>query len=185
MDIPAPILIGYVPKKTMRQNAWFGQSAVEEVCSVSDCMSVRPQDWIDGWKHNSWSLYDSEQLAWDTCRDNPTAYDMYAYKLFPLLFEGTARSPIDVSATSLGDLADYVLLGYDPVSREHGMMEFCHSPLSCNAGFEQYDVNRYCLIDDLVTAWRITEEIAIAAKDRGSWEPGPYCLCEVYRRKGA
>lgn len=183
MKIPEAVLIGYFPKKTMGKNEWFGSGPVEEVCSVSGCMSRAPENWINEWKHNAWGLYDSEDLAWEIVHDDPTAYDMYAYKLFPFRFDGGAASTVSVDSTADARLADYDFLGYDPISREEAFtFEFGHSPLSCNGGFEQYPVNQFCLLDDLEDALRIAAEIAEAAKNKGSWEPGPYYLCEVYRK---
>jgi hypothetical protein len=149
-------------------------------------MSKGPDDWIDKWKHNAWCLYDTEDIAWEIIHDDPTCYDMYAYKLFPFIFDGGAGAVVSVEPTASGQLLDYDFLGYDPVSREAYTIQFGCSPLSCNQGFEQYRVNRFCLLDDLADSWRITAEIAEAAKKTRSWEPGPYYLCEVYRkRKGA
>jgi hypothetical protein len=183
MKIPKPVLIGYFPKKTMGRNEWFRNSRVEEVCSVSNCMSEAPEDRINQWKHNAWSLYDTEDIAWGIIRDEPARYDMYAFKLFPFMFDGGAGLAVSVEPTATPQLVDYDFLGYDPVSREADTIEFGHSALSCNKGFEEYPVNRFCLLDDLEDSWRITAEIAKAAKEKGSWEPGPYYLCEVYRKK--
>jgi hypothetical protein len=183
MNIPEPVFLGYFPKRTMGRSEWFKNTAVEEVGSVSDCMSKAPEGWIDQWKHNAWGLYDTEDLAWGIISDDPTSYDMYAYKLFPFMFDGSAGSAVSLDRTATARLADYEFLGYDPVSRETCVMEFGHSPLSCNRGFEQYRVNRFCLLDQLQESWRITAEIARAAKEIGSWEPGPYYLCEVYRKR--
>jgi hypothetical protein len=183
MKMPVPIFIGYFPKTTMGRNDWFGNAPVQEVCSVSDCMSGAPTGWIDEWKHNAWFVYDTEEMAWRVVHDDPAAYDMYAYKLFPFVFDGGAGSAVDVVSTATANLSDFDFVGYDPVSRELDVIGFGCSPLSCNKGFERYPVNRFCLLDDLEGAWRITDEIAKAAKETGSWEPGPYCLCEVYRKR--
>ncbi|MEN6495697.1 MAG: hypothetical protein ABFD16_15560 [Thermoguttaceae bacterium] len=184
MTIPEPVFIGYFPKKTMGRNEWFGNAPVVEVGSVSDCMSEAPEDWIGQWKHNAWGLYDTEDVAWGIVQDDPAAYDMYAYKLFPCVFDGGAGRTMPVETTATAQLVDYDFLGYDPVSREEAYtIEFGHSPLSCNRGFEQYPVNRFCLLDGLEDSWRIAAEIAEAAKERGAWEPGPYFLCEVYRKR--
>jgi hypothetical protein len=183
MKIPEPIFIGYFPKKTMGKQECFANSPVQEVCSVSNCMSEAPVNWFDEWKHNDWGCYDSEAIAWGIIRDDPALYDMYAYRIFPFMFGGDGDSAVLVELTASAHLAEYEFLGYDPVSRESGTTAFCHSPLSCNAGFEQYPVNRFFLIDNLEEAWRITAEIAKEAKDQRTWEPGPYCLCEVYRKK--
>lgn len=182
--IPEPVFIGYFPKKTMGRDEWFGNASVEEVCSVSNCMSKAPEDWLNYWKHNAYGLYDTEEQAWAIVRNDPVSYDMYGYRLFPFVFDGGAGTSMSVQPTAIAQLAEYDFLGYDPVSREEAFtIEFGHSPLSCNKGFEQYPVNRFCLLDRLEDAWLGTAEIAKAAQAMGAWEPGPYYLCEVYRKR--
>jgi len=188
MSRPAPVLIGFFPKKTARPDAWFGKTSVEEVCSVSNCISSGPDDWTNLWKHNTtWWLFDTEEAAWQVVGEDRRAYDMYAYRLFPVVFDGSNVSPLTVEPSTTGDLSGYDFLGYDLVSHEEGALEFeftsGHSPLSCNHGFDQFPVNRFCLLDDLDAAWRITGEIACDAKVKRSWEPGPYYLCEVHRKR--
>lgn len=181
---PTPVLIGYFPKKTARPDDWFGETCVEEICSVSNCISRGPDNWIELWKHNTtWWLFDTGEVAWEVVKEDCHLYDMYAYRLLPVVFDGTHASVIVVNSEATGDLSDYEFLGYDPVSKEEGVAGFGHSPLSCNAGFKSYQVNRFCLLDDLDTAWRITGEIACDSKEKHTWEPGPYCLCEVHRKR--
>ena len=181
---PDPILIGYFPKITACPDSTFGVTSVKEICSVSTCISEAPDDWIDLWKHNlTWWLYDTEQLARSIVETNAALYDIYAYKIFPVVFDENTETPISVEASATGNLSDFDFLGYDAVSREDGVSEFCHSPLSCNGGWEKYKVNRYCLIDDLDEAWRITSEIARDANEKNLWEPGKYYLCGVYRKR--
>jgi YHS domain-containing protein len=38
-------------------------------------------------------------------------------------------------------------------------------------------------MDDLEEAWRITREIAKDAKEKNTWEPGSYYLCEVHWKR--
>lgn len=151
---------------------------------MSDCISKAPENWINQWKHNmTWWLYDTEEIARSIVGDDPGTYDVYAYKLFPVVFDGETESPITVDSTAVDNLSDFDFLGYDAVSREQNVVEFCHSPLSCNRGCEKYRVNRFCLIDDYEEAWRITREIAKDAKEKNTWEPGTYFLCEVHRKR--
>lgn len=184
MTRPQPILIGFFPRKTMARPDWLKCPGVQEVCSVSNCFSEPPENWINLWKHNmTWWLYDTEQIAWSVVDDDLGAYDVYAYRIFPVVFEGDVETPITVESAAAGNLSDFDFLGYDAVSREQSVAEFCHSPLSCNNGCVNYRVNRYCLMDDLEEAWRITREIAKDAKEKNTWEPGAYYLCEVHRKR--
>ncbi|MFH1183478.1 MAG: hypothetical protein V1755_00360 [Chloroflexota bacterium] len=180
MTRPEPVLIGFFPKKTACPDAFFGKTAVEEICSVSDCISSGPEGWIDQWKHNvTWWFFDTEAAAREVTGEEE--YDMYAYRLFPVVFDRDTETPIDVDASAEGDLGCYEFLGYDIVSRSRGTNFEC-SPLSCNGGCKEYDVNRHCLVDAVDEAWRVAKEIAHDSAEKGSWEPGPYYLFEVYRR---
>lgn len=187
MTRPAPILIGFFPKRTARPDSWFAGTSIEEICSVSQCISPGPDDdnWVDRWEHNlEWWLFDTEAAAWSIVGEDAASYDMYAYKVFPVVFDGAAVRPIAVEATAQGDLSEFDFLGYDPVSRDmYTPHEFGHSPLSCNKGCEQFPVNRHCLLDDLEVAWQATCRIARDAKEKESWEPGVYYLCEVHRKR--
>jgi hypothetical protein len=181
MSRPEPIFIGYFPKKTVGHSHWFNNSVVTEVCSVSECLSEGPPNWVNRWTHNDRWVYDTEEVAWSVVDDDRKAYDMYAYKIYPVVFDGATEEPWAIEPTARGDLSGYQLLGFDVVSRSCDTSFEC-SPLSCNKGAERYRVNRYCLIDDLEDAWRICREIAAEAEEQGSWEPGPYYLVAVYRR---
>ena len=183
MSRPEPILIGFFPKNTAHDVSWLGVSHVEEICSVSNCMSKPPKDRIEHWKHNTtWWFYDSEVDAWEVTGDEREAYDIYAYTIFPVVFDGAGEHPVEVITTAKGSLIDYEFIGFDAASKEPDVAGFLHSPLSCNRGADTYRVNRFCLMDELEEAWRITREIARDAKERGTWEPGMYYLFEVYRK---
>ena len=178
------ILIGFFPKITARADAWFSHNSFEEVCSVSNCISAAPADWIKHWKHNTtWWLFDTETIAWSIVENESSTYDMYAYKLFPVIFDGKNESQIKINTTASGNLSAFNFLGYDIVSRESGALCFCHSPLSCNRGCDRFPVNRYCLIGDLSKALGIIRIISNEDQGKGAWEPGPYYLCEVYRKE--
>lgn len=175
------VFIGYFPKKTMKQNGLSKNPAVKEICSVSTCISEGPNDWINKWKHNDWWYYDTESIAMEVIEDSKNLYDIYAYKVLPIVFDGGIEKPIDVKTTAKENLGEYELLGYDVISRFTGN-EFGCSPLSCNYGCDTYEVNRFCLIDRLDDVWRICKEIAKDSKEKNKWEPGPYYLIEVYRK---
>lgn len=83
-------------------------------------------------------------------------------------------------------LKKYVAIGYDlaggPSLSVHGepvydVLGFGCSPLSCNGRAAEFNVNRYCLIDNLEKAIRAGEHFG-----RTEPEPGPYYLYQVFRR---
>ena len=64
MNIPESILIGYFPKKIALRPDWIKNSVVEDIYSVSECISKGPDNWIDMWKHNiTWWLFDTPKQA--------------------------------------------------------------------------------------------------------------------------
>ena len=169
--------VGYFPKRTQPQPDWLRVEHVREVCSVSECVSAGPNDWVAQWKHNALGFFDTEAAALDVVRD-PVGLEMYAYRVYPLQFDsGLSRSwavPIHVAL----DLREYVFLGFDLVSRSISDYFEC-SALSCDSAAKEFVVNSHCLIDDYDAAWA-----ACLAVSRGEYEPGPYYLFEVYRRRG-
>lgn len=178
-----PIFIGFFPKKTQCPRSFKRNTQIAEICSVSDHISAGPEDWINKWKHNTiWWLYDTEDIAAAVIGADKEAYDLYAYKIYPVVFDGETEKKLTIETTASESLRDYDFLGYDIVSRSEGTSFEC-SPLSCNYGYKEYKVNKYCLIDDFNKALRITKEIARDSKEKGSWEPGPYYLLEVYRKQ--
>jgi hypothetical protein len=178
MDKPTPVLIGFFPKETWRPHEGPFPPVVEEICSISTCILEGPKGWISKWKHNdAWGLFDSDEIAWSVVEENVVGFDMYAYKIFPAVFDEAGATPISVVAINTC-VDGFDFLGYDMVSRSTNSYFEC-SPLSCNGDCGRYKVNRYCLMDDLESAWQATLEIA--RDDRS--EPGPYYLMEVWRRR--
>jgi hypothetical protein len=181
VKLPQAVLVGYFPKVTQSGTDWLGNESVLEICSVSHCISEGPDGWINQWKHNELGFYDSEEIAYQVIEENPSAFHLYAYKMYPLsCLQGKTKSALIPSAIASQVAAlstDYELLGYDIVTKSTSSFFEC-SPLSCNSAAAQYPVNRYCLI--------ATEELAYQALtkicEKGTYEPGPYFLFEVYRK---
>ena len=184
MNIPSPIFVGYFPKvtaqrddlKTENDEIWLKSEVVEEICSVSDCISKGPGGWIDKWQHNDLGFYDTEESALNVIPDNQEKYDLFAYRLFPLQFKEGKAIDYKVESNALEDLNPYKFIGFDIVSKTVSDFFEC-SPLSCNGACEEYLVNKYCLIEQLKDAYNAAIEMG-----QGGWEPGPYYLLEVYRK---
>ena len=184
MERPEPVFIGFFPKHT-EPGALLKQPGIEEICSVSECMSQGPKNWVERWRHNTMTwLYDTEAAAVQMTVGEVGRCDLYAYRVFPVLFDGADETPVPMPVVDEPSLGDYEFLGYDVVENIIGGPGGC-SPLSCNGGCEVFRVNRYCLLDDLDYAWETCARIATEAAQEGAWEPGPYYLVEVLRKRRA
>ena len=172
------ILIGYFPKKTARRPDSFQPTHVLEICSASECISNGPPDWIGAWKHNEHWLYDSPAAAASVIPAGEAGFEIYAFQQVPARFKDGTAEDEEVLAPDVVPLTDdFEFLGFDAVSRSCGNAFEC-SPLSCNHGAESIPCNANCLFDTLEEATERAREFS-----SGGWEPGPYTVVEVYRRK--
>ena len=188
------ILIGYLPKRIAHATGDADAPrfrGVEEICSVSECISKSPPDWVDCWLHNTdtWLFDDPGAAWWVVPEAERERYRLYAYRLLPTLFHDSGKETgltlPEIKAAPIP--ASFVRIGYDAVVHlteylrqvghapdEDSTLSFGCSPLSCNYMAEEYPVNRYCLVEDLDTALAMAREFAT-----GNCEPGPYCVVEV------
>ena len=175
-----PVLIGYFPKRTMKRPEWLKATGVEELCSVSTCLSDGPNGWVDQWRHNEMWVYDTPELAFSVVPEaTRKEFDLYAYKMFPVVFVVGKQQPFDIPNLHVQSLASsFERLGNDIVCK--GGCTFACSPLTCNHMAEHVAVNRQCLVEDAAAAFRLAAEF-----EAGGCEPGPYCVVEVWRLKHA
>ncbi|MEO8427798.1 MAG: hypothetical protein ABI651_11875 [Verrucomicrobiota bacterium] len=176
-DIVTPILIGYFPKRTVKRPDWLKTAGVEEICSVSDCISKGPDGWVNHWRHNDMSVYDTPASAWSVVPENARQeFDLYAYCLFSTRFVEGKQEPFEIPPLNVEPLPrSFVRLGYDAVSRSCGSNFEC-SPLSCNYLAGRVIVSRYCLVDTESEAVELAREFSL-----GGCEAGPYHVVEVWR----
>lgn len=172
-----PTLIGYFPKRTVKRPDWLHAEGIDEVCSVSTCISEAPHDWINLWRHNEMFVFDSPELAWGIVPEAARGeYDLYAYHLYPVVFTGGERRDFAIPKVQPRPMSSsFVRLGCDAVSRSCGSTFEC-SPLSCNHMAARWPVNRQCLVEEIDTALRMAAEF-----EAGGAEPGPYFVVEVWR----
>jgi hypothetical protein len=173
----APTLIGYFPKRLTEPPDWLKVLPIEEICSVSGCISQEPEDWIDQWQHNECWVFDTPELAWSVVPlPDRSAFRLYAFKMYPARFEHGQLIQIELPTLQVSPLPpSFNRLGYDIVSRSVTPMFEC-SPLSCNNMAEHHPVNRCCLVETEADGLRIAIEFSISEP-----EPGPYYLVEVWR----
>ena len=186
MNTPRPTFLGFLAKRVAPKSSWLKSAAVEAIGSVSECISSGPADRIDHWKHNDPGLYDSEELAWAVVpsgeRDGHT---LFAYRVYPLRFDEDQPDEAWDPAVAWSelphepDLSAFERIGFDLVGKSQSAMFDC-SPLSCNGVAAEYEVNRWCLIDDFEQA--VAAGRAFGQRDSGV-EPAAYHLVEVLRRR--
>jgi len=170
------VLIGYFPKIVVVKPEWLKDvPIIEDIYSVSDCISTAPPNWIDQWKHNEMWKYDTPELAWSVVpKQDRERYSLFAYRILPRLYDASGESTFSLPRLNVSPLPrTYISQGFDAVSRSMGN-DFECSPLSCNYMAREYPVNKHCLIADLDTVVTMAKTFAVANP-----EPGPYCVVEV------
>jgi len=178
MNLPGPIFVGFFPKRTQPAPKEFKSGTIQEIASVAECISPAPKGWIQHWKHNPLGFFDTQTLAMQVIEDDLEEYDLYAYKVFPVRCKYRETEPIPIT-NSPGDVPDdYHFLGYDIVTKSRADFFEC-SPLSCNYLANDYEVNQFCLIDELEAASQVLADICKS----GNAEPGPYYLFAIYRNR--
>lgn len=175
-----PTLIGYFPKQTSKETAWLQSPGVKEICSVSECMSKGPKNWINHWRHNGMWVYDTEEIAWDVVPPEIRKdFDLFAYRMIPARFVKGEQEIFEIPHLTVQPLsASFEALGFDAVSRSLGN-DFECSPLSCNQRAKDHVVNKYCLVNNLSGAISLGREFSMGGAGA---EPGPYYVVEVLRR---
>lgn len=186
------VLLGYLMKRRAVRIGWVSPwpqhpnvgfpcgEPVEEICSVSGCISRRARA-ADGAGEDPLGVFPTAEAALAVVPpEDRAAYGLYAYRLRPVQFVEGVEAPIelwwDPSPEPLG--ATFERLGCDAVVGGNGHGFGC-SPLSCNSGadvVECPELNRYCLVDDPRTATELARRFSIQQP-----EPGPYCVVEVWR----
>jgi len=161
---------------------WLGAAGVEDIYSVSGCVSPCFADYCGAWKHNGFWLFDSidviQRLASEKGIDLKDAKFFY-YEIHERQFdedgaEEVMQGPDLAFATNVSPPETKTLEGFDVVTFNAGAGPEC-SPLSCNHLAEEHEVNRHCLLASL--------EEAILLLRKGAFknsEPGPFRIFSVY-----
>lgn len=173
---------GYLLKRVSERPASIHTPAVNDIYSVSGCMSENFADYINHWRHNGYWLFnrpsDMDAIVEDSGADRSNLalfyYEVYEREFDEdekawSTFEPEASLPTDVAKPSRARL-----VGFDVTSFSAGTSPEC-SPLSCNAVADEIAVNEHCLF--------ATFEEAKAALESGAFENcelGPYRIFAVY-----
>ena len=173
---------GYIAKTVVSRPDWLKANGVEDIYSVSGCISKDFANSINFWKHNGYCLFDSptviEQVASEQSIDI-TETTMFYYEVYEqelddakdrwCPYEGERSLPTNIRSPE-----KKILAGFDVV---HSLMRNSPecSPLSCNSLANDIQTNAHCLLPDFETAKRLVE--------RGRFndsEPSPYRIFAVY-----
>jgi hypothetical protein len=180
--------IGYLAKYTAKRQGYLPET-VEEICSVSCCISKSPA----GQHPSRMGFCPSETLAQRVICAKPdrAAYDLYAYFMLPVAFEDDGemrdlnhaeRDVLAEAENGVGPMPPgYVCLGWDFATNSLGWETwplFGCSPLTCNGLAQNIATNRFGLIDDIDRAFAVAGEIVSTP-----CEPGPYYLVQVWRKQ--
>lgn len=173
-----PVFVGYFAKQTSPRPPEMDASHVEEIASVSDCISSGPKDWVAAWKHNDYGFFDTEELALErVAAELRDTADLYAYDLYPVRYEEGLEWSIELRPpAATPPESDFEELGFDVVSRSTSSFFEC-SPLSCNGLASDIPTNACCLIEELDVARMIARDC-----ESMGCEPGPYFVFGVWRR---
>lgn len=173
---------GYMAKKVVKRPDWLKADAVEDLYSVSGCISEYFADYIPHWKHNGYWFFDSVESIRSLAREHSISLEdcrVFYYEVFEREFnDETDRwesfGPEESFKTSVVPPAKRQLEGYDVVTFTVHTSPEC-SPLSCNGAATAVLTNRHCLLSSLDEAKALVEGGAFE-----NTEPGPFRIFAVY-----
>jgi hypothetical protein len=173
---------GYMAKRVERSPDWLGAPNVDDIYSVSSCISEDFADYINYWQHNGYWFFDSPDVIYQVTQQNSIhlgGTKLFYYEVYEYQFNEKARSwesfgpeasfPLEVKKPTVARLE-----GYDVVSFIAGTSPEC-SPLSCNGLAKEIKINRHCLLSSCEEAKGLLEKGAFV-----KCEPGPYRIFAVH-----
>jgi len=175
------IPVGYMAKIIRPAPEALMEAGVNDIYSVSNCISEAFTDYIKFWKHNGYWFFDSPQIIQQLAQEHSidlTETKLFYYEVYELEFhQDTKWKPFKQEAsveTNIFKLNSKKLEGYDVVTFFAGNSPE-YSPLSCNGLAKEIKVNSHCLLSSFEDAYQLLEQ----GKFTNS-EPGPYRIFSVF-----
>lgn len=173
---------GYMAKKVERRPEWLSPAAVEDIYSVSGCVSEEFCDYVPHWKHNGhWFFNKPSEIAEIAAVGSLDMTDqkLFYYEVYEKQFADRRKlwepyGPDPAFKTAVELPRSKKLEGFDVVTFSGQTSPEC-SPLSCNSLAKQIAVNVHCLLPSLEEAIRLIEAGAF-----DNSEPGPFRILAVY-----
>ena len=176
------IPVGYMAKRVSVRPEWIKAERVEDIFSVSGCVSKDFADYINYWKHNGYWFFDSPEIIRQLSHQHPidlTGTSLFYYEVHELEFDEAESQWIPFKpeasfSTNVMPPTRKALEGYDVVTFYARTNAEC-SPLSCNSLATEVQTNRHCLLPSLEGA----QQVLVEGKFKNT-EPGPYRIFAVY-----
>lgn len=176
------IPVGYMAKRVENKPDFLKNDQVEDIYSVSNCISDKFADYTEFWKHNGYWFFDSPEIikALATAHDiNLQGTKLFYYEVYKDQYDEEDSvwetfKPEKSMLTNVKVPVDRQLEGYDIVSFSMGHAPEC-SYLSCNHMAETIKVNRHCLIETFDEAKTLLSQGVFKG-----CEPGPCRIFVVY-----
>lgn len=178
--------IGYMYKRVAQRPDWVGAEHVQDIFSLSGCVSGVFADYIRYWRHNGYWLFDSPRVIEDLAQEHGIALEglrLFYYEAYELEYnDPESRWEPFAAEESFGTHVQPPescrLEGFDVTTFSVHTSPEC-SPLSCNSLAERIRTNCHCLFDTFDEARN-----AIEAGVFDHSEPGPYRIIAVYSVPG-
>lgn len=175
------IPVGYMAKRIAQRPDWLKVPSVEDICSVSGCISNDFMEYIQFWRHNGYWLFDNPQIIQALAQENDIDLGdatFFYYEVYEKEFDEELNQWLSFEAeafpTQVMPPAKRTFQGYDVVTFSMGTNPEC-SPLSCNHLASEIKTNAHCLLESFEEAKKDLE----SGKFNGS-EPGPFRIFAVY-----
>jgi hypothetical protein len=173
---------GYMAKRISQCPDWLKAPRVEDIYSVSGCVSEDFADYINFWRHNGYWFFDSPEVIREIADEHAVPLEgtaLFFYEVYEQQYLGDNEwedfQPESSFTTCVVAPESPRLQGFDVVTFSVGTIAEC-SPLSCNHLAGGVDVNPHCLLETFEYAKRLLEEGRFDDS-----EPGPYRIFAVYR----
>ncbi len=175
------IPVGYIAKQVVQHPELLEAPGIEDVYSVSGCISHNFLDYVPLWRHNGYWLFDRPEIIKQVAQENGVDlenmqffyFEAYEYEFDEKTMKWKAFKPEDFP-TDIVPPATKKFHGYDVVCFSMGTTPEC-SPLSCNLLANEIKTNVHCLLETLEETRGLLESEKFV-----HCEPGPFRIFAVY-----
>jgi hypothetical protein len=171
---------GYMAKIVYRNTGFLRMPNIEDIYSISACISNHFADYVQYWKHNGFWLFDSAAIIREIAAKESVdlvGASLFYYEVHEQQFDGESWDPYGPDAsfpTSVEVPSAKRLEGFDVATFSCRNVPEC-SPLSCNYLAREIPTNAHCLLTSFDQARTLLESGAFKNS-----EPGPYRIFAVY-----